>query len=219
MAQRLLFEGNVLAYDPTSNGTGWIPAWGTVNDLSPVEDSSARELSNITLPDSPKDIPQMDQFGECCRGPVSETPAVAFHTGLALHDEEEVMEQKLPEVEREGHEHTVEVESLVSNPQSSTDSDRQTEEEDETGLSDESTGKPADGPVDGTAVGLIEGHPSDDELAKGHPSNDELAEGHPSDDELTGGHPPYDELMETIMVECPTLGQELPLQAPARRTG
>ena len=67
----LLFEGNVLAYDPTSNGMKWIPVWRSVNDLSPIADSSAWELSNITLPDSPEDIPQMDPFGELCRVPAS----------------------------------------------------------------------------------------------------------------------------------------------------
>ena len=57
---RLLFEGNILAYDPASNGTEWVPVWGTVNDLSPTEDASAQELSNITLPNSPEDIPWID---------------------------------------------------------------------------------------------------------------------------------------------------------------
>ena len=78
----LLFKGNVLAYDLASNGAEWILVWGTINNLSPAEDSSAWELSNITLPDSPKDIPQMDQFWECCQGPVPVPPAVAFHAGL-----------------------------------------------------------------------------------------------------------------------------------------
>ena len=48
----LLFEGNVLTYDPASNGMEWVPVWGTVNDLSSMQDSSAWEFSNITLPDS-----------------------------------------------------------------------------------------------------------------------------------------------------------------------
>ena len=60
VAHGLLSEGNILTYDPASNGTGWVPVKGTVNDLSPTEDSSAQELSNITLPDSPEDILQMD---------------------------------------------------------------------------------------------------------------------------------------------------------------
>ena len=64
VAYSLLCKGNILTYDPASNGMEWVPVQGTINNLSPVEDSSAWELSNITLPDSPKDIPWMDQFGE-----------------------------------------------------------------------------------------------------------------------------------------------------------
>ena len=198
--------------------------WGTVNDLCPTEDSSAQELSDINLPDSPKDIPQMDQFGKHCQGPASVPPAVAFHTRAALHDGEEVMEQEPPEEEREGGEHTEEADSPVSSPwnstdsdrytdevdspesspQNSTDSDRQTEEEDEGELSDEPTDEPTDRPMDETAVKLIEGHPPVDELTEDYPSDDELTEGHPPDDELMEDHPPDDEPVETIAVECPT---------------
>ena len=109
-----------------------------------------------------------------------------------------------------------EVDSLESSLQNSTDSDRQTEEEDEGELSDE----PTDGPADETAVKLTEGHPPDDVLAEEHPPDDELTEGHPPNDELTEDHPPGDELaeghppdyepVETITMECPTLGWELP---------
>ena len=146
-------------------------------------------------------------------------PAVAFHARAALCDEGEVMEQELPEGEREGHEytekadspvsslwsstdndrHTEEADSPESSPQNSTDSDRQTEEEEEEKLSDEPTGKPVDGPTDRTAVKLIEGHPPDDELAEDHPSDDEL--------------------METITMEFPPSRQELPLEVPRKRKG
>ena len=154
-----------------------------------MEDSSAWELSNITLPDSPKDIPQMGWFGEHHHRTAPMPPAVPFHAGAALQDEEEVMEQEPPEGEWEGHEHTEEadspasslrsstdnnrcteeVDSLVSSPRNSTDSDRQMEEEEEVELSDKPTGEPADRPTDETAVKLIEGHPPNDELAKDHP--------------------------------------------------
>ena len=181
----------------------WIPVWWTINDLSPVEDSSAWELSNITLPDSPEDIPWMDQFGECCWGPAPVLPAVAFCTGAALRDDEEVMEQEPLEGERECGEYTEESDSPVSSPQNSTDSDRHTKEADSPessprnsadsdrqrrrmrGNSDEPTGEPADRPVDETAVKLAEGNPPDDELAEGHLPDDELTEDHPPGDELT----------------------------------
>ena len=183
---------------PASNGMEWVPVQGTVNDFSPMEDSSAWQLSNITLPDSPKDIPWMDRFGECCQEPAPVLPTAALCTGAALHDEEEVMEQEPLEGERECGEYTEEVDSPVSSPRNSTDSDRHTEEadslesrpwnsadsyrqmeEDEGKLSDNATGKPADGPRDETAVKLAEGHQPDDELTEDHPPGDEVAEGHP----------------------------------------
>ena len=236
----LLFEGNVLVYDPASNGMEWVPVWGTVNDLSSMEDASARELINITLLDSPKDIPQMDQFGECHQEPAPVPPAVALHARAAHHAEEEVMGQELPEGERKCGEyteevdlpvfspwnstdsdrnteevdspgssswnsadsdrHTEEADSLESSLQNSADSDRQTKEEDEGEMSDEPTGEPADRPANETAVKLTEGDQPDNELIDDHPPGDEL----------TKEHPPDCQPVETITVECPTLGQELP---------
>ena len=35
VAHGLLFKGNILAYDPASNGVEWVPVQGTVKDLSP----------------------------------------------------------------------------------------------------------------------------------------------------------------------------------------
>ena len=66
VARGLLFEGHLLTYDPTCNVAKWDPIHRTVSDLSPTEDSSARELSNITLLDAPDDVPQMEWFRECC---------------------------------------------------------------------------------------------------------------------------------------------------------
>ena len=60
----LLFEGSVLAYDPAANGAKWVPVRGTTSDLSPAEDASAQELSNITIPDPPEDMWRLDHFGE-----------------------------------------------------------------------------------------------------------------------------------------------------------
>ena len=57
IAWGLLFEGHLLTYDLTYNVVEWIPLHRMANDLSPAEDSSARELSKITLLDAPEDIP------------------------------------------------------------------------------------------------------------------------------------------------------------------
>ena len=40
MVRGLLFEGNVLAYDPATNEAEWIPVWGSASDLSPAEEGS-----------------------------------------------------------------------------------------------------------------------------------------------------------------------------------
>ena len=64
MAWGVLFEGSVLAYDPTTNGAEWIPVQGSASNLSPVEEASTQELSNI-VPHDPSKVPQrMDHFGE-----------------------------------------------------------------------------------------------------------------------------------------------------------
>ena len=136
-------------------------------------------------------------------------PAVVYHARAILCDEEEVMEQELLEGEREGCEYTEEADSLVSILQNSTDSDRQTEEEDEAEMSDEPTGEPAEGPTDETTVKFVEGHPPDDELTEGHPPNDELTE----------DYPPDDQLVERITVNAPLPGRNCCLEVPGRRTG
>ena len=99
MAQGLLFEGSGLTYDPATNGAEWILVRGTVNDLSPVEDASAWELSNITIPDSPEDIPQIDCFGEHQQEHIVEASAEAFHVCIVLRKGEEVIEQLPPDGE------------------------------------------------------------------------------------------------------------------------
>ena len=64
MARGLLFEGSVLAYDPTTKGTEWIPMWGSASDLLLVEEASTRELSNIMPHDLTEVMQRMDHIGE-----------------------------------------------------------------------------------------------------------------------------------------------------------
>ena len=68
VARGLLFEGHLLVCDPIYNVAKWVPVHGMVSDLSPTEDSSAWELSNITLLDAPDDVSHMDQFGGVLHG-------------------------------------------------------------------------------------------------------------------------------------------------------
>ena len=76
----------VLADDPATNGTEWIPVRRTVNDLSPMSDATAQELNNITVPDSPEDEPQIDHFGEQQQECVAKAPAEMFHAGISLRE-------------------------------------------------------------------------------------------------------------------------------------
>ena len=70
IVQGLLFKGSVLTYDPATNGAKWVPMWGTASNLSPVEEVSAQELSNIVIHDPLEDTPRMDHFGKCRRSMV-----------------------------------------------------------------------------------------------------------------------------------------------------
>ena len=60
MARGLLFEGNVLVYNPASNETEWVPVWGTAEDLSRAEEASTRELSNMVPLDSAEEVQRLD---------------------------------------------------------------------------------------------------------------------------------------------------------------
>ena len=64
MVQGLLFEGSMLADDPTTNRAKWILVWGYASDLSPVEEAFAWESSNIVLHDPTEVMKRMDHFGE-----------------------------------------------------------------------------------------------------------------------------------------------------------
>ena len=92
IAWNLLFKGSMLAYDPTTNRAKWVPMWGTVSDLSLVEEASTWQLSNIVIQDPPEDAPRMDCFMEHREKHGAEAPADTFCVETALC-EEESMEQ------------------------------------------------------------------------------------------------------------------------------
>ena len=81
----MLFEGHLLAYNPTYNVAEWVTVRGTVADLSPAEDSLAQELSNITLLEVPDDVPRMEQFSEWCMRP---TPVAVPHAETGTWEKE-----------------------------------------------------------------------------------------------------------------------------------
>ena len=54
-ARALVFEGSVLAYNPTRDEAEWVPAHGVTNDLSWVEERSAVALANY-VPHIPQEV-------------------------------------------------------------------------------------------------------------------------------------------------------------------
>ena len=87
MAWGLLFEQSMLAYNHTTNRAEWIPMWGSASDLSPVEEASAQELSNIVLHDPTEVTRRMDHFGEQRHeGSAEEATAEALPEGELVED-------------------------------------------------------------------------------------------------------------------------------------
>ena len=46
VVQALVFEGSILAYNPTKDEVEWVPACSVANDLSWAEEKSAMALAN-----------------------------------------------------------------------------------------------------------------------------------------------------------------------------
>ena len=64
-ARGLIFEGNILAYDPSTNGVEWIPVCSTTSDLSWTEDMLALALCNMVPHNPDVGAKRLDRFGEC----------------------------------------------------------------------------------------------------------------------------------------------------------
>ena len=62
--QRAALEGNILAYDSTSNEVEWVPMQAMAEDLSQAKEASASELSKMVPLDSAEEAQRLDQFGE-----------------------------------------------------------------------------------------------------------------------------------------------------------
>ena len=104
----LIFEGNVLTYDPSTNGAEWIPMCGTASDLLWVEEMSALVLCN-TVPCIPDEgAERLDRFGECRdekeRDGVREMcTAEAPHKEEGHEEEDEDMDDEDGDEESESH--------------------------------------------------------------------------------------------------------------------
>ena len=60
-ARALVFEGSILAYNPTMNEAEWVPVHGLDNDLSRAEERSAVALANY-VPHVPAEVTQIARF-------------------------------------------------------------------------------------------------------------------------------------------------------------
>ena len=64
VARTLVFEGSVLAYNPTRDEAEWVPMHGLANDLTWAEESSAMALVNYMLHGS-QEVAQIMRLGAC----------------------------------------------------------------------------------------------------------------------------------------------------------
>ena len=61
-ARALVFEGSILAYNPTRDEVEWVPTCGITNNLSWVEERSAVALVNF-MPCTPQEAARIAKFG------------------------------------------------------------------------------------------------------------------------------------------------------------
>ena len=64
MAWALIFEGSVLAYNPTRDEAEWVPTCGVANDLSWVGERSVVALANF-VPRIPQEADRIAELGAC----------------------------------------------------------------------------------------------------------------------------------------------------------
>ena len=97
-------------------GLSGSPCGGTVTNLSPVEEASAQELSNIVIQDPPEDVPMMDHFREGREECSAEAPTDTFHMDAALHKEESMEQAPQSDLGGEGSESSKESGSSKNTP-------------------------------------------------------------------------------------------------------
>ena len=88
MVRALVFEGSILAYNPTKNEVEWIPVCGLTNDLTWAEERSAMALANY-VPHIPEEAAQITRLGAC--------QLVGWPTDSSTSEEEEEEEEWDPE--------------------------------------------------------------------------------------------------------------------------
>ena len=64
VAQALIFEGNILVYNPARDEVEWVPTSGVTNDLSRVEERSAIALANF-VPHALHEVAHIAELRTC----------------------------------------------------------------------------------------------------------------------------------------------------------
>ena len=90
--------------------------WGTTSDLSPVEEASSQELSNIVIQDTPENTPRMDHFRQCREQRGAEAPIDTFCMDAALHEEESMEQAPQSDLGEGGSESSKESDSSKGTP-------------------------------------------------------------------------------------------------------
>ena len=90
VVQALVFEGSILAYNPTRDEAEWVPACGLANNLTWAEERSARALANY-VPCVSQETAQIARLGA--------HRLVSWPADSSMSEEEE--EEQKQEVEQE----------------------------------------------------------------------------------------------------------------------
>ena len=96
VARALVFEGSILAYNPTRDKVEWVPTCGVANDLSWAEEKSAMALENY-VPCISQEAASIARLGACC---LMSWP----DSSLSEEDEQEEDEQEEDEQEEDEQE-------------------------------------------------------------------------------------------------------------------
>ena len=64
MVRALIYEGSVLAYNPTRNKMEWVPTCGVTNDLSWAEERMAITMANF-VPHGPQEADHIEELRTC----------------------------------------------------------------------------------------------------------------------------------------------------------
>ena len=95
VAQALIFEGSILAYNPARDEVEWVPTRGVANDLSWVEERTAVALANF-VPCVPQEAERIAELGT--------HHLLCWPNSSSSEEEDELMQEEDDGPERDEHE-------------------------------------------------------------------------------------------------------------------